>query len=200
MPVIQARPVISGITAGRPATVVSSTTRPVKRVPMTDSLTNGSPAASSPRACSWARRALVPVPHGERSSQPGWIDVAARGVGAVAARLVEDDVVAAGDPRVLRVDRAVGGVDRRHHLEARRDQLAARAPDRPPGRVGRRRDRVEVAAVGHVVGDLAEARDLDERSRACRNDGDVADRHRRARGRSPPARAPRPARPGRPAA
>jgi hypothetical protein len=42
--------VISGITAGMPATVVSSTIRPVKLVPITDSLTNASPTASSPRA------------------------------------------------------------------------------------------------------------------------------------------------------
>src|SRR5206468_3035544 len=53
IPVIQARPVISGTTAGRPATDVSSTSRPVKRVPITDSLTNGAPTASAPRACSW---------------------------------------------------------------------------------------------------------------------------------------------------
>src|SRR3712207_8456247 len=49
---------------------------PVKRVPMSDSCTNGAPRASAPRACSWAIRAEVPVPHGERSSQPGWIAVA----------------------------------------------------------------------------------------------------------------------------
>ena len=78
MPVIHARPVISGTMAGRPAIVVSSTIRPLKRVPSTDSLTNSSPTPSAPRACSCASRALVPVPHGERSSQPGWIDVAAR--------------------------------------------------------------------------------------------------------------------------
>src|SRR5206468_4114140 len=41
MPVIQARPVTSGTTAGRPATVVSATRRPTKRVPRIDSLTNG---------------------------------------------------------------------------------------------------------------------------------------------------------------
>src|SRR5215213_1375524 len=78
MPVIHARPVTSGITAGRPATSVSSTRRPVKRVPITDSCTNGWSSASSPRACSCAIRADVPVPHGERSSQPGWIETAAR--------------------------------------------------------------------------------------------------------------------------
>ena len=37
----------------------------------------------------------VPVPHGERSSQPGWIAVALRR--AVRPGLVEDDVAAAGD-------------------------------------------------------------------------------------------------------
>ena len=50
----------------------------MKRVPITDSWRSGSPSPSSPRACSWAMRADVPVPHGERSSQPGWIDVAPR--------------------------------------------------------------------------------------------------------------------------
>ena len=78
MPVTHARPVISGTIAGSPPTVVSSTARPVKRVPITDSLTNASPVASAPRACSAAIRAEVPVPHGERSSQPGWIAVALR--------------------------------------------------------------------------------------------------------------------------
>ena len=52
--------------------------RPVKRVPITDSLTKSSPIASSPRAHSDAMRAEVPVPHGERSSHPGWIAVALR--------------------------------------------------------------------------------------------------------------------------
>ena len=101
-PVIHARPVISGTIAGRPATVVSSTTRPVKRVPITDSLTNASPTASSPRACSCASRADVPVPHGERSSQPGWIDVAARASAPSRPGAWKHDVVAARDPRVAR--------------------------------------------------------------------------------------------------
>ena len=48
----------------------------MKRVPITDSLTNGSPIARAPSAQSCAIRADVPVPHGERSSQPGWIEVA----------------------------------------------------------------------------------------------------------------------------
>ena len=69
---------ISGTTAGCPATSVTPTSRPVNRVPITDSFTNGSSSPSSPRANSCAIRADVPVPHGERSSQPGWIDVAAR--------------------------------------------------------------------------------------------------------------------------
>src|SRR6185503_4808678 len=41
IPVIHARPVISGTTAGRPPTSASATSRPVKRVPITDSCTNG---------------------------------------------------------------------------------------------------------------------------------------------------------------
>src|ERR671919_3097458 len=78
IPVIHARPVISGTTAGNPPTDVSATIRPPKRVPITDRFTNSSPTPSSPRACSAASLADVPVPHGERSSQPGWIDVALR--------------------------------------------------------------------------------------------------------------------------
>ena len=50
----------------------------MKRVPITDSCTNGWFSSSSPRACSCAIRAEVPVPQGERSSQPGWIETAAR--------------------------------------------------------------------------------------------------------------------------
>ena len=45
---------------------------------MKDSLTISSPTVSSPLACCWARRALVPVPHGDRSNQPGWIAIACR--------------------------------------------------------------------------------------------------------------------------
>ena len=35
-------------------------------------------SGSSPRAYSSAIRAEVPVPHGERSNQPGWIAIACR--------------------------------------------------------------------------------------------------------------------------
>ena len=135
MPVIHARPVISGTIAGRPATVVSSATRPVKRVPITDSLTNGSPIASSPRACSWASRADVPVPHGERSSQPGWIDVAARASAPSRPGRVEDDVAAAGD--------------------------AARPPGAPAGR--RRRSPPSPSAPRSISSPRARRVDLDAR-------------------------------------
>nr|ADK54845.1 proline racemase [uncultured soil bacterium] len=61
----------SGTTAGRPATSVAASRRPVNRVSMNDSLTNSVFSGSSPRACSCAMRADVPVPRGERSNQPG---------------------------------------------------------------------------------------------------------------------------------
>src|SRR5690606_18723671 len=43
VPVIQARPVMDGTTAGLPPTLVSSRILPVKRVPMNDSLTKSRP-------------------------------------------------------------------------------------------------------------------------------------------------------------
>ena len=135
---IHARPVISGTIAGRPPTVVSAAIRPVKRVPITDSLTKLSPTASSPRACSCASRADVPVPQGERSSQPGWIEVAARASAPSRPGRVEDDVAAARDARVLGVRRAVGGVDRGDDLLAAVDQrLRLRRVDLDAGVGGR---------------------------------------------------------------
>ena len=69
-----------------------------------------------------------------RAVQPARVDRGRRArVGAVAARLVEDDVVAAGDPLVLRVHGAVGGVDRGDHGEAGLDELVrARGLDLQP--------------------------------------------------------------------
>ena len=84
MPVTHARPVKLGSTAGIPATSVVPSRRPVNRVPMKDSFTNSVCNGSSPRACSWAMRALVPVPQGERSNQPGWMAIACREWRAVA--------------------------------------------------------------------------------------------------------------------
>jgi len=46
VPVIQARPVISGMIAGVPSTVVSAAMRPVNREPMNDSLISSSPTPS----------------------------------------------------------------------------------------------------------------------------------------------------------
>ena len=66
-----ARPVMVGMTAGMPATVVSAINRPVNRDPMNDSFTKSVSSGSSPRAHSSAIRAEVPVPQGERSNQPG---------------------------------------------------------------------------------------------------------------------------------
>ena len=55
----------------------------MKWVPMNDSLSKSVRSGSSPRACSCAMRALVPVPHGERSNQPGWMAIACRECRAV---------------------------------------------------------------------------------------------------------------------
>ena len=71
VPVTQARPVIVGTTASTSPTRARSTKRPVKVVPMNDSFTKSVSSGNSPRACSWAMRADVPVPQGDRSNQPG---------------------------------------------------------------------------------------------------------------------------------
>ena len=172
MPVIQARPVISGMIAGCPATSSPSTSRPVKRVPITDSLTKASlerelaagVELGHPRARAGAAR---------RAVQPARVDRGrGDGVGAVAAGLVEDDVAAAADARVGGMLRAVGGVDRLHHRQAGLDQLAGARRVDDQARVGGRRERVEVAAERHVVGDRRRARGPRPSGRgACRNDG-----------------------------
>src|SRR5690625_3292219 len=78
VPVPHARPVTLGTTASRSPTLVVPTIRPTKREPMKDSLTKSVSTGSSPRAWSCAMRALVPVPQGERSNQPGWMAIAWR--------------------------------------------------------------------------------------------------------------------------
>ena len=81
--------------------------------------------------------------------------------------------------------------------EAGVDQLAgARRVDDEAG-VGGRRERVEVAAVGHVVRDLAEPGDVDGAVAGVQERRDVADRDRARAAVLDRARAPRPARPGR---
>ena len=123
IPVIQARPLTSGTTAGTEPRLVSSSRRPVNRLPMIDSLTN-----------SWPSGELPPrVERGHPGRGPG----AARGpiepagvdrgrvsrIGAVAAGRVEDDVLAAPDRRVDRMHRRRRLVDRLDDLEAAIDQL-----------------------------------------------------------------------------
>ena len=66
-PVMCAEPEIPGMIASYSPTVVSSSTVPVNVLPMKLSWTKGSPMPRSPLAARWARRAEVPVPHGERS-------------------------------------------------------------------------------------------------------------------------------------
>src|SRR6476469_9611051 len=87
---MNASPWISGMTAGCPATAVSSRIVPRKTVPMIDSFTSVSPGWKRPRACSWAIRPAVPDPVGERSSSRSantqalaWVDDGERGVRGV---------------------------------------------------------------------------------------------------------------------
>src|SRR5260370_22517878 len=84
--VIHACPVTLGTTAWYGPTLVSSSTLLRKRLPMTDSCTNVSPTAICPRACMTASRALVPVPHGDRSSRPGETTTAFRDVRVPSSR------------------------------------------------------------------------------------------------------------------
>ena len=98
-------------------------------------------------------------------------------VGAVAAGGVEDHVVAAGDALVVRVHRALGGVDRVIR-RAGSISSSARAGSTVEPDGGGVDDRVEVAAEGHVVGDRPEAVDLDGAVARVQERRDVADRHR----------------------
>jgi len=55
------------VAGGMSPMAASDSTRPVNRLPMMLSCTKRSPSPRSPRATSWAMRAEVPVPQGERS-------------------------------------------------------------------------------------------------------------------------------------
>ena len=101
MPVIQARPVIVGTTAIWPSvSVVSSTSRPMNRVPMKDSFDEilpqrklpSSVQLGHPGAGSGATRAAV---------EPAWVDRhRVAGVPGAGAGSDELDVVTAGDARI----------------------------------------------------------------------------------------------------
>ena len=156
MPVIQARPVISGIDRGAPADRrLPAPGAPVKRVPMIDSCTNGRPASSSPRACRWAIRALVPVPHGERSTQPGMDRGGGAAVGAVG--LGSSVQITWWQPRMASFSGWTGSGTAAMSCQARLDQRR-RVLGRRRRSPGRRRvgDGVEVAAEGHVVADAVD--------------------------------------------
>ena len=123
IPVIHARPVISGITAGRPPTSVSPTSRPVKRVPITDSWTK-SVVERELAAGVQLRHPRARAGPARRAVEPAGVDRdGGAGVGAVAARGGEDHVAQPGDALVGGVDRAVLVLDRGHHARARLDQL-----------------------------------------------------------------------------
>ena len=118
--------------ARRPS--VSPTSRPVKRVPMIDSCTNGVAqlAASRGRGAGPCGRSC-PCRTASGRPSPGWIAVAARPSAAWAARgrlVGPDHVVAAADGVVLGMDR-LG--HRRHQLQARRRSAPARSRARPSG-------------------------------------------------------------------
>ena len=69
-PVREALPSTSVTTAGRPATSASPTTFARNSVPMMLSWRSSVPRGSSPARSRSARRAEVPLPHGERSTSP----------------------------------------------------------------------------------------------------------------------------------
>ena len=127
-PVIHARPTISGSTAGMPATVVVPTTRARKRVSSTERCSNHSSAASRPVACSRARRADVPVPHGRAVEHAGVDDHRA------AVAVGEHGVLAAAHVGPLGVDHVHGLVGAGHHVHAGGDAAPGRRPGRPAGR------------------------------------------------------------------
>ena len=171
MPVIHARPVISGTTAGRAADL-DLLDEPAGEARADDRLVDERPrpAPSSPRACSCAMRAHVPVPHGERSSQPGWIEVALRASAPSRPGAWKTTWWQPRDALVDRVHRARGTASR--IARARLDQLAgARRVDLEPDGGGVD-ERVEVAAEGHVVGAPSPTPSTTATwSRACRKAG-----------------------------
>lgn len=61
-------------------TIVVPRTSATNRLPIAESIPRRRPVPSPPRACIAARRAAVPVPHGDRSSRPGGMIVAFRNV------------------------------------------------------------------------------------------------------------------------
>ena len=70
-PITQALPVTVGTTAGSVPTLVCSLILPSNCEPIQDSFINTSESLNSPLATICANRALVPVPHGDLSNQPG---------------------------------------------------------------------------------------------------------------------------------
>ena len=72
-------------------------------------------------------RAEVPVPHGERSSQPGWIAVALRACAPSRPGAWKTTWWQPAIREVSGVHRRVGVVDGGHDRQACRDELSARA-------------------------------------------------------------------------
>ena len=73
---IHARPDMFGRTALCSPTCVMPTMRDKNRLPIVESMVTSSPMPTCPLACMTARRAAVPVPHGDRSMRPGGMMVA----------------------------------------------------------------------------------------------------------------------------
>ena len=193
IPVIHARPVISGTTAGRPPTSVSAD-EPAGEARPDDRLVDERRAERQLAAGVQLRHPRARPGAARRAVEPAGMDRRRRArVGAVAPGRVEDDVVAACDARRRRG--APGGRRRRSRSSrAAPRSIELAGPRRVDLDAGRRRvdDRVEVAAERHVVRDLADpvglhravARVQERRARCAASRG--------GRGRPRPRRAPRP--------
>ena len=133
-PNIQARPEISGTIAAWGPTCASRAMRAVKTLSTIERVSIESPGATSPRACSAASKAALPVPQGERSMRPGYITLPVRTEAAPPA--MEERVFHPFEPREQRVADGEllprGGAD----PAAERNQIARfRRSDFEPQRV-----------------------------------------------------------------
>ena len=181
VPVIQARPAMLGMIAGRPATVVSSTISPLNRDPMIERPAIRSPTAISPRACRTAMRALNPVPQGDRSSLPGLITTAFsplkapsswRSAGAV--NWQKDMCRQPGNLRVLEADLPVGRIGKPDTGLNQIPGFTWRQRESKGRRIG---DDEAVAAERNINLDGAETGQIERRVEPANKTRDIAGRH-----------------------
>ena len=195
MPVIHARPVISGTIAGPPAD---------RRLP--DDAAGEARAdhrlVDERRRRRRARRGRAAGPSGAtcrsrtasgRASRGGSRSPRARRRRRGRARGRRRG--AAGDPRVLGMDRPVGALIAAMIARPASISSSARAGSTSSPTVGGGHDRVEVAAEGHVVADRRRGPTSTSRSRRVQERRARCAASPRWRGRPRPRRAPRPARP-----